>query len=142
MRKRNYSTRPGRARLRRAVTGFLSLFIIPNSQFLILFLLAAPAAAQAQFSWTTNAGGVTLTVTGYSGPGGNIAIPAAISNLTVTAIGQFAFDNNTSLTGVAIPGTSPPSAKARFSTAPTSAASPFLAVSLPSATMLLIAASA
>ena len=69
-----------------------------------ILLLAAPAAAQAQFTYTTNSDGATLTITGYTGPGGFVAIPDAINGLEVTGIGTSAFYNNTSVTGVAIPG--------------------------------------
>ncbi len=68
-------------------------------------LLAAPAVVQAQYSFTTNADGITVTLTGYSGVGGNITIPATNdTGLTVTSIGTNAFANLTNLTGVAIPG--------------------------------------
>jgi hypothetical protein len=49
----------------------------------------------------TNAG--TLTITGYSGPSGSVAIPAALNGVLVTSIGQSAFQG-TGLTSVIIPG--------------------------------------
>ena len=55
---------------------------------LALALLAAPAA-QAQFTYTTNNGAITIT--GYNGPGGAVTIPSATNGLPVTAIGDFAF---------------------------------------------------
>ena len=54
-----------------------------------LLLLAAPAVMQAQYSYTINAGAITIT--GYSGPGGTLIIPANINNLPVTSIGDSAF---------------------------------------------------
>ena len=66
-----------------------------------LLLLAAPAA-QAQFTFITNGG--ALTVTGYSGPGGVVAIPASTNGLPVTSIGNGAFSNATNLASVTIPG--------------------------------------
>jgi NADPH-dependent curcumin reductase CurA len=39
-----------------------------------LLLLAAPAAVQAQFTYTKNADGSTITITGYTGPGGAVII--------------------------------------------------------------------
>src|ERR1019366_359508 len=40
---------------------------------LLLLLLALPAAVQAQFTYTTNNG--TITITGYTGTGGAVTIP-------------------------------------------------------------------
>jgi hypothetical protein len=42
----------------------------------LLLLLALPAAVQAQFNYTINNG--TITITGYAGPGGSVAIPDKI----------------------------------------------------------------
>jgi hypothetical protein len=66
-----------------------------------LFLL--PALAHAQFDFTTNNGTLTLTITGYSGPDGNVVIPASINGLPVTSIGNDAFNVSPGLTGVTIP---------------------------------------
>jgi hypothetical protein len=66
------------------------------------FLLLASPLAQAQFTWTTNADN-TITLTGYTGPDGSVAIPENITGLPVTGIGDYAFDN-TSLISVTIPG--------------------------------------
>jgi hypothetical protein len=55
---------------------------------------------QAQFSYTTNNG--TITITGYSGPGGAVNIPSTINGLPVTSIGYAAFSTSP-LTGVTIP---------------------------------------
>src|ERR1051325_10680402 len=58
--------------------------------------------AQAQdFTYTTNNG--TITITGYTGPGGNVTIPSVITGLPVTVIGDKAFYFVTGLTGVNIP---------------------------------------
>ncbi len=65
---------------------------------LFLFLLfAAPTAAQAQFTYTTNNGAITLST--YTGTGGAVVI----SNF-VTSIGENAFLWNFRLTSVTIPG--------------------------------------
>ena len=69
---------------------------------LILLLLTLPAAVQAQFDYTTVNG--TITITGYTGPGGAVVIPDTIDGLPVTLIGYSAFSGNTSLTSVTIPG--------------------------------------
>lgn len=44
-----------------------------------------------------------VTITGYTGPGGNVVIPATIEGLPVVSIGTGAFDSNTSITSVVIP---------------------------------------
>lgn len=69
-----------------------------------LLLLAAPAAAQAQYTYTPNAGGITIT--GYSGSlSGTVAIPGSINGLLVTSIGNGAAPvfSSSSLTSVMIP---------------------------------------
>ena len=54
-----------------------------------LFLLMLPAAVQAQFNYITN--GDSITITGYTGPGGAVVIPASTNGYPVTTIGDFAF---------------------------------------------------
>ncbi|HZM02207.1 MAG TPA: hypothetical protein VFC44_04210 [Candidatus Saccharimonadales bacterium] len=56
---------------------------------LLAALLSLPAAAQAQFDFTTNNG--TLTITNYTGNGGTVVIPSAINGLPVVSIGDMAF---------------------------------------------------
>jgi hypothetical protein len=78
--------------------------IIMKTNFFRTFLLAAallalPAAVQAQFTYTTNNG--TITITGHTGNGGAVIIPAAINGLPVTSIGNNVFAN-TSVTRVTI----------------------------------------
>src|ERR1700728_2253242 len=70
---------------------------------LLGLLLAAPAAVHAQFSYITNADN-TLTITDYSGPGGNVDIPDTFNNLTVADIGTNAFAA-TAVTGITMPPT-------------------------------------
>jgi hypothetical protein len=53
--------------------------------FLLGLLLLAAPAAQAQFTYTTNNG--TITITGYTGPGGAVTNPSAINGLAVTIVG-------------------------------------------------------
>ena len=66
-----------------------------------LALLALPAVVQAQFNYTTNNGAITIT--GYTGPGGDVTIPDTINGLPVTSIGDGAFSSCTRLTSVTIP---------------------------------------
>jgi hypothetical protein len=70
------------------------------SSRLVLLLWAWPAVVQAQFIYTTNSG--TITITGYTGSGGAVTIPAIITGLPVTSIGDYAFYEFTSLTSVTI----------------------------------------
>jgi hypothetical protein len=83
---------------------------------LVLLLMAAPAAVQAQFEYTINADGATVTITNYSGPGGAVTIPTTINGLSVSSIrgshildignsGHFksAFSECSNLTSVTIP---------------------------------------
>jgi hypothetical protein len=67
-----------------------------------LFLLVLPAVVQAQFTFTNNNGAITIT--GYTGPGGTVAIPDTINSYPVTEIGAGAFASNTNLTGITITG--------------------------------------
>jgi hypothetical protein len=67
--------------------------------FLWSFLL--PALANAQFLVATNTDG-SLTITGYTGPGGAVTIPDTINGLPVTSIGENAFYLNNSVTSFAI----------------------------------------
>ena len=92
-------------------------------KMLCLFLLL-PAVVQAQFNFITNNG--SITITGYTGSGGAVVIPATtngypvtsiggsafymrgfITSLTigtnVTSIGSSAFENCTGLTNITIP---------------------------------------
>lgn len=69
-----------------------------------ILLLTAPAAVRAQFTYTTNSDGASVTLTGYTGPGGNVTIPTNINGLTVVNIGTNAFYELTNLTSIMIPG--------------------------------------
>jgi hypothetical protein len=60
-----------------------------------------PAVAQAQFTFTTTNGAITIT--GYTGPGGNVTIPSTINGCPVRTIGVNAFNDLANLTGVIIP---------------------------------------
>jgi len=56
---------------------------------------------QNEFAFTTNNGAITITK--YTGSGGDVTIPSTINGLPVTTIGDNAFDSCGSLTSVAIP---------------------------------------
>jgi uncharacterized delta-60 repeat protein len=53
------------------------------------------------FTYTTYNG--TVTITGYTGPGGGVTIPDTIHGLPVTSIGNYACFNSTNLTSITIP---------------------------------------
>src|ERR1043166_5400333 len=93
----------GKAAVLRAIrrnkqTGNLSVYA--TKLLLVSLLTLLPAAVQAQFTYTTNNG--SITITGYTGPGGAVTIPSAINSLPVTTIGMVAFYFK-SVTSVTIP---------------------------------------
>ena len=59
------------------------------TRLLPLLLLTLPAAVQAQYTYTTNNG--TITITEYTGSGGAVTIPGTINGLPVISIGGSAF---------------------------------------------------
>jgi hypothetical protein len=67
----------------------------------LLLLWALPSAVEAQFTFTTNNG--TITITRYTGYDGDVAIPNTINGLLVASIGDSAFYNCPSVISVAIP---------------------------------------
>ena len=84
----------------------------------LLLLLTLPGVVQAQIAYTNSYGtwyytttNDTITITNYSGPGGNVAIPSEINSLPVITIGERldplgitgAFMNCTTFTSVTIP---------------------------------------
>lgn len=66
-----------------------------------LLLLTLPATLHAQFSFTTNNGAITIM--GYTGPGVAVTIPAIITGLPVTGMGDSAFRDRFDVTSVTIP---------------------------------------
>jgi BspA type Leucine rich repeat region (6 copies) len=67
----------------------------------LLLLLAVTTGVQAQFNYTTNNG--TITITGYTGPGGAVEIPSTTNGLAVTSIGDYSLAYCSSLTNITIP---------------------------------------
>jgi hypothetical protein len=72
---------------------------------LLRLLLMLPFVAQAQYNYATNSG--NLTITGYTGSGGDVAIPSMLKGLPVTRIGDGAFSYGSSLNGVYCQGDAP-----------------------------------
>src|SRR5215831_10923196 len=76
----------------------------PMVHVIAVLLCLAPLQNKGQdYSYVTN--DATITITGYSGPGGAIAIPSTINGLPVIAIGSWAFLSSTGLTSLDIPST-------------------------------------
>ena len=77
-------------------------FLLPFLLSCILLLSTGTRADQFDdFTYTSD--GTNVTITGYSGIGGDVAIPASIAGLPVTSIGDRAFFGCSSLTSVTIP---------------------------------------
>ena len=73
-----------------------------KTKILILLLALAPMMTQAQFTFTTNSGAITIN--GYNPAAGlNVVIPAGTNGYPVTSIGDEAFYNCFNLTSVTIP---------------------------------------
>src|SRR4051812_7387333 len=70
--------------------------------FVLLSTLHVATAEQSgDFGYFDNGSGITIT--DYTGPGGDVVIPATIDRLPVTGIDNYAFQFNTNLTTVTIP---------------------------------------
>jgi hypothetical protein len=70
-------------------------------QIWLLCVAMLSAVAQAQFTFTTNNGAITIT--GYTGSGGAVVIPDTTNGWPVTSIGDEAFYQCANLNSVAIP---------------------------------------
>ncbi len=68
----------------------------------LLLPLTLPTVVQGQFTFVTNNG--PITITGYTGPGGQVVIPGETNGLPVTGIGTRAFNYCSSVTSVTVPG--------------------------------------
>jgi hypothetical protein len=69
----------------------------------VLFAAAGAAFAQNAGDFTTEPDGAGMVITGYTGTGGDVAVPAVIGGSPVTAIDSDAFAECTSLSSVTIP---------------------------------------
>lgn len=83
-------------RITRTLTVFLSLLLAVN------VLPLSVSAADGAFSYRLTADG-TATITGYSGSATAVTVPGEIDGAVVTAIGQQAFFNRSSLTELTMP---------------------------------------
>ena len=98
------------ARLKgKAWVGFICVVLVLAGALLLPPLMrTAQAANSGDYEYTVNADGVTAAITGYTGPGGEIAIPETVTDgtnvYTVTAMGSDLFTAAT-VTSVTIPKT-------------------------------------
>src|ERR1039457_3061914 len=67
----------------------------------LICAVTLPAVVQAQFTFITNNGAITIT--GYTGSGGAVVIPSTTNGFTVTTIGTNAFFYNQNIISVTIP---------------------------------------
>lgn len=74
----------------------------PLPKLLSLLLLLLVGRAQAQFSYSTNNGSITILQ--YTGSGGDVVIPDTITGLPVTAVADNAFKSK-GITSVVVPAT-------------------------------------
>lgn len=89
-------------------TGFRkrAMSIVLSATMLIAVLCIAPATAAAATTddgLTYTVANEEVTITGYTGAGGAVDIPAEIEGKPVTAIGNAAFASATSITSVVVP---------------------------------------
>ena len=68
------------------------------------FLLALAWASTVQAQYDTIIEGDGVTISGYTGTGGDVVIPPTLRSLWVRAVGERAFENNTNVSSVTIPG--------------------------------------
>ena len=68
---------------------------------LLLLTLTLSMTVQAQFNFTKANGAITIT--GYTGAGGDVTVPSTLEGLPVTSIGVSAFSGYTGLTNVTLP---------------------------------------
>ena len=73
---------------------FTALMIVSVHQIL---------SGETSGDWTYTVTDNQATITGYSGAGGEVVIPAVVNEMAVVKVGDEAFKNNTSVTGITIP---------------------------------------
>lgn len=74
---------------------------LPQLFLLAAALLSFPAVMRAQFTFVTNGGAITIT--GYNGSPVGLDVPGSTNGFAVVGIGDSAFKNMTTLTGVTLP---------------------------------------
>jgi hypothetical protein len=82
--------------------GLATVFYLPETAGWGATYGTLPTALWTPFTYTVNPNN-TVTITGYTGIGGEATIPATITGLPVTSIGNNAFAGATSLTAILVP---------------------------------------
>ncbi len=92
--------------MQKVLTAMRLIFLIAVA-LVLAGLVPQMASAETYGDFQYSIDGSNATITGYTGPGGDITIPATIddgvNNYTVTRIGFLAFQNNTTFNSVIIP---------------------------------------
>lgn len=65
--------------------------------------IAVSAEMSGDFTYEVNEDGVSATITGYSGTGGDVVIPEKIDGYTVTVVGETAFFECRTISGISFP---------------------------------------
>lgn len=81
--------------------GIVAAFVCSVLMSSPLLPISAEAQQSGDFTYMVTNG--TAIITGYTGAGGNVVIPTAISGFTVTSIGDGAFDECGALTSITLP---------------------------------------
>jgi len=69
----------------------------------VVYLIHHSLLAETSGDWTYSVTDNQATITGYSGAGGAVEIPAEVDGVAVVKVGDEAFKNNTSVTSITIP---------------------------------------
>jgi hypothetical protein len=69
----------------------------------VVYLIHHSLLAETSGDWTYSVTDNQATITGYSGDGGAVEIPASVNGMAVVKVGDEAFKDNTSVTSITIP---------------------------------------
>ena len=82
---------------------YCRLFVVAMSAAFTLLAFVQIAAADSDGTYTYTVGSVAATITSYSGPGGDVSIPATLGGEPVVAIGPQTFYDRGDITSVGVP---------------------------------------
>jgi fibronectin type 3 domain-containing protein len=103
--KRRYAcgNHPGSARRGNWLLSSMAAAFLVLGTFLVLGVGAGTALQEGDYTYSVQGNPLVATVTGYTGPGGDIIIPSTLGGYPVVHIGIDAFDYITTITSVTIP---------------------------------------